>query len=477
MYSTRFQSELKKALDSLSIVKFGGSLIDYAGTNVPLIVQRISELKKKNGKGPVAVFSAPNGVTNKLQAIGEAKATDRPYDVDRIFSSYLELASRSIKKKDTLAEFNRHCNQYKSDFEDALSKVDKRFNDSLRARILTIGGETLTAILMSCVLNSEGLSSCTLDKENWPIVTDDDFDNATPDLELSTKNLPYLLNRIEERKIISVGGFMGVTHDGLETLLGRGGSDQTAVFLSLLLRDRYEIETILFKETPVQSADPSLVKEQELARVQVMTYNEAQKATISGMTIVQNAAVRIAKSHKLPIIVAPLANPTLRTMIQTEDSTPQAVKCVTGLKDCAIITMNNEKSRSLEDCLVFWEDYDGFLDLGSEVMDTGQVLRDFLILDAKFVRKNEERLRSFDKAMKIEYGLGTVTVVGDKMRDTPGVASIAINAIPRTNIKRGVLAPHTSQIILIVDEKDVAEAIKDMHAQLAKKGLVSDKRG
>ena len=236
-----------------------------------------------------------------------------------------------------------------------------------------------------------------------------------------------------------------------------------------MLRDHYNVKTILFKETPVQSADPKIVKDQELRRVTVMTYNEAQKATISGMTIVQNAAVRIAKTHKMTIMAAPLSDIGLGTLIQPQDPTPQAVKCVTGLMNCAIITMNDNRSRSLQDCLVLWEEYDAFLDLGAEVLDTGEVLRDFLVLDANFVRKNEERLRSFDKGMKVEYGLGIVTLIGDKMRDTPGVASIAINSIPRINIKRGVFA-HTSQIILIINEADVPTAIREIHRHLNKRG-------
>jgi len=67
-----------------------------------------------------------------------------------------------------------------------------------------------------------------------------------------------------------------------------------------------------------------------------------------------------------------------------------------------------------------------------------------------------------------------VTLVGDKMRDTPGVASIAINAIPKTNIRRGVLAPHTSQIMLVVNEDDVSNAIRDIHSELTKHGFVSE---
>jgi aspartate kinase len=456
-------------LKTLTIIKFGGGLIDFAGTNIPLIVERITELKKANDLGPLAVFSAPKGVTDRLQTIGEASALGRDYDLDFIFSSYSNLASH-IVKTNLLEEFESLLDRYRNDIEETLSKVDRRFNGPIRARVLTSGGELPTATLMSYALNSIGLQSCSLDKTAWPIITDDNFENATPDFEMSRKKLSGLIHYIEEKRVISVGGFMGMTHDGLETLLGRGGSDQTAVFLSILLRDHYEIETILFKETPVRSADPEIVRDQPLRRVSSMTYNEAQKATISGMTIVQNAAVRIAQLHKLPVTVAPLSDLRLGTLIQTEDPTPQAVKCVTGLTNCAIITMSNERSRSLQDCLVLWEDYDAFLDLGAEVMDTGQVLRDFLVLDANFVRKNEERLRSFDKEMKVEYGLGVVTLVGDKMRDTPGIASIAISSIPRINIKRGIFAPHTSQIILVVKEADIFDAIREIHRQLDSKG-------
>jgi len=456
-------------LKTLTIIKFGGGLIDFAGTNIPLVVERITELKKANGLGPLAVFSAPKGVTDRLQSIGEARALGREYDLASIFSSYSNLASHIVQPS-LLKEFQSMLGKYRNDVEETLSKVDRRFDGSIRARALTTGGELPTATLMSYALNSRGLQSCFLDKTAWPIITDDNFENATPDFEMSHKKLSSLIHHIEEKSIVSVGGFMGVTHDGLETLLGRGGSDQTAVFLSVLLRDHYDVETILFKETPVRSADPEIVKDQQLRRVSSMTYNEAQKATISGMNIVQNAAVRIAQSHKLPVTVAPLSDLRLGTLIQAEDQKPQAVKCVTGLTNCAIITMNNERSRSLQDCLVLWEDYDAFLDLGAEVMDTGQVLRDFLVLDANFVRKNEERLRSFDKEMKVEYGLGVVTLVGDKMRDTPGVASIAISSIPGINIKRGIFAPHTSQIIIVVSEADVSDAIREIHRQLDIKG-------
>ncbi|MBS7622577.1 aspartate kinase [Candidatus Bathyarchaeota archaeon] len=317
-------------------------------------------------------------------------------------------------------------------------------------------------------MRSHGLESCHLEKRSWPIVTDDNFENAGLEIELSRKRLPEITTHLEEGKIISAAGFLGVTYDGLETILGRGGSDQTAVFLSYLLRERYDVETILMKETPVQSADPAVVKDQTLHNIPFMTYNEASKATVSGMTIVQNAAVRLAMAHRLPVKVVPLHSPEAGTIIQAEDPTSIIVKCVTGLTNCAIITMNSERSRSLEDCLRLWEGYDSFLDLGTEVMETGQVIRDFLILSADFVRRHESQLRSFDKDMVIEYGVGIVTLIGDKMKDSAGTASIAVGSIPDINIKRGVFAPHTSQIILVLEEEDVEKAIRRIHMQLGR---------
>ncbi len=460
-----------KSFKNLAVMKFGGSLIDSSGTNISLIVKRIAELKEAKDLGPLAVFSAPKGVTDKLQTIGEAKALGRSYELDSIFDSYLGLASRYVNKS-LIEKLEDELDRHKLDLEETLLKVDKRFDGSSRAKVLTSGGELPTATIMSYILSSQGLESTHLEKKEWPIVTDDNFENATPDFESSRGRLSQLLSLLKDGRVVSIAGFLGMTYDSLETLLGRGGSDQSAVFLSCVLRDHFEVETILLKETPVQSADPAIVKDQTLKRIQVMTYNEASKATVSGMTIIQNAAVRLARSQKLPIKVAPLDDLKLGTMIQTEDPSPQIVKCVTGLENCAIITMSSEKSRSLEDCLRLWEGYDSFLDLGTEVMETGQIIRDFLIFDADYVRRREEQLKSLDKEMRVEYGLGIVTLIGDKMRTSPGVASTAIGSIPDINIKRGVFAPHTSQIILVVDGGDVPETVRRIHSQMNERNLI-----
>jgi aspartokinase len=113
--------------------------------------------------------------------------------------------------------------------------------------------------------------------------------------------------------------------------------------------------------------------------------------------------------------------------------------------------------------LRIWERRNDFMDLGAEILETGESVRDFLFLDSDFLRKNEEKLKGFDEKLKIEYGLGVVTLVGDRMKSSPGVASIAVSAIKGINIKRGIFAPHTSQIIIVVEEKNVNPAMAAIH--------------
>jgi aspartate kinase len=446
----------------LPVAKFGGSLIDVEGKSVPKILKRIKELQTRDNMGPVVVFSAPMGCTDELIRIGEAYAQGTHVSTDPIFQIYKHIAKLHVKGKLLnlcLAELNRH----QKCLHETLASVNKRFGGNVKAKVLTTGGELATATLMNYIIQSHGLPSCTLSVEEWPIVTDDNFEDAAPIYEASKKRLHPIVASLEEGKVISMAGFLGVTADGLETVLGRGGSDLTAVITSCLLNTKYHTETLLYKDVPIQSADPKVVKGQKTEHVKALTYNEAHKASMMGMKIVQSPAIAMARYFNQPLFVVPIDEPEEFSIIKAELSGGEVVKCLTGKAGCAILTMNDEKSHSLEDSLRVWERRNDFMDLGAETLETGESIRDFLFLDSDFLRKNEEKLKGFDENLKVEYGLGVVTLIGDRMRDSPGVASAAIGAIAGINIKRALFAPHTSQIIIVVEEKNVNATMAAIH--------------
>ncbi len=402
------------------------------------------------------------GCTDTLIHIGESYAQSTPLSIEPLFEIYDRLAKAHVKGELLNQALEKLAN-YKELTQVALDSVNKRFSGNIKARLLTLGGELSMSTLANYILRSNGLDSCTLALEEWPIVTDDNFEDAAPNYEMSQKRIHALIEPLEEDKVISLAGFLGITADELETILGRGGSDLTAVFISCLLKNIYHTETLLYKDVPVQSADPKVVRGQKTEHVKALTYNEAHKASMMGMKIVQSPAIAMARRFTQPLLVVPIDEPESYSAIRSETSDGEVVKCLTGKKGCAILTMNDEKSHSLEDSLRIWERRNDFMDLGAEPLETGERLRDFLFLDSDFLMKNEEKLKGFDENMKIEYGLGVVTLIGDRMKDSPGVASLAIGAISGINIKRGIFAPHTSQIILVVEEKNVNPTVAAIH--------------
>jgi aspartate kinase len=448
------------------VAKFGGSLLSGDGEKIPAILDSIKALREQDGLGPVVVFSAPNGFTDELIRIGESYTHSRPIPIDYIFNTYERMAEAYVEGK-YLKQVIRELQEYRQQMDEAVSLINKRFRGTVKARVLTNGGELPTSVLMEYIMKSSGLDSCHVPKKQWPIITDDNFENATPDYELSKNKINHLVQSLEAGNVVVQAGFLGITSDGLETVLGRGGSDLTAVFVSCLLKARYDVETVLFKEVSVQSADPSIVTDQKTEHLESLSYNEAHKASKMGMKIVQGEAISMAKEFRQSIKVTPISRPEEYTMIQAESDGDQTVKCVTGKSGCAILTMDDQNSRSLEDALRIWENRNDFLDLGIETLETGKRIRDFLFLDSEFLRKNEERLRGFDEDLTIEDGVGVVTLIGDRMKYSSGVASIAIGAIPEINIKRGIFAPHTSQIILVVDESNIGATVAAIHAKRA----------
>ena len=450
----------------LSVAKFGGSLLDGEGKGLPKIINRVKELKARDTLGPIAVFSAPMGCTDELIRIGESYAQSTQVPIDSVFEIYERLATLYVKGK-VLEQALAELANYKTQTQEALVSVNKRFSGNVKAKILTLGGELAMSALADYILKSNGVDSCRIPVQNWPIVTDDNFEEAAPNYELSKKRVNTLIDPLEDGKIVSLAGFLGVTADGLETVLGRGGSDLTAVFTSCLLKGRYQTETLLFKDVPVQSADPKVVKGQRTYHVAALTYNEAHKASMMGMKILQNPAIAMARRFLQPLLIVPVDQPEKYSVIQSGTSGEEVVKCLTGKAGAAILSMNDEKSRSMEDSLRIWEKRNDFMDLGAETLETGERIRDFLFLDSDFLRKNEEKMKGFDENLKIEYGLGVVTLIGDRMKDSAGVASTAIGAISGINIKRGIFAPHTSQIIIVVEEKNVNATVAAIHLKKA----------
>ena len=194
----------------LSVAKFGGGLLDPEGKNILAILERIRELKNRDDLGPIVVFSAPTGYTDELLRIGEFYTQSRPASVDSIFNTYERIA-KIYAKGTYLKQLLSELMEYRKQTDEALALINKRFHGNAKAKVLTSGGELPTSVLMEYIMKANGLNSCHIPKEHWPVVTDDNFENAAPLYEASKKRISRLIESLEEGKIVSLAGFLGVS--------------------------------------------------------------------------------------------------------------------------------------------------------------------------------------------------------------------------------------------------------------------------
>jgi len=95
-------------------------------------------------------------------------------------------------------------------------------------------GERTSVRIFAAALRNNGVASCYFDPmdDKWPIITDESFQNANPNVGECTKNIrDQVLPLVEGGVVPVIAGFVGKTVEGKVTTLGRGGSDTTAFLL------------------------------------------------------------------------------------------------------------------------------------------------------------------------------------------------------------------------------------------------------
>jgi len=250
-------------MGSVVIAKFGGSTIGVDGISIPVIIQRISSISK-NAK-VIAVFSAPltvvegkrTSLTDVVLELGNRVKEGRTSDLiilEKTYEKILELVS---------SEFQDEC---KKIIDDCLDKVrielekameKKEFSDEIRSKTLAYSGEILMSYIMEYILQSQGIRSKAVRLENWPIITDNNIEYTNFVLSESNKKIEHLEKLLEQNQVITIGGFIGRTTDGIITTYERGGSDRTAADLGILLHNNFDVK-IDFEKGDFVEPDVSL---------------------------------------------------------------------------------------------------------------------------------------------------------------------------------------------------------------------------
>ncbi|MBA4462902.1 MAG: aspartate kinase, partial [Nitrosopumilaceae archaeon] len=371
----------------------------------------------------------------------------------------------------------------KSCLENAQNALDvardkREFADETRSKALAFTGEILMSHVMNFILKSNGMACDTVNYENWPIITDNNIESTNFLASESRSRLDYTAKLVEENDIVTIGGFIGKTVDGITTTFERGGSDRTAADLGILFHKIYDTKIDFEKDSAVVSADPKIV-EKDLTDVNQLSYNEARLAGMFGMKILDPIAIKeiLENGVEVPIIITNMKDPSKVTTIKRVPDKKEGhpIKIVTGKKNCAIFRIETSSIQKLLTSLEKDKRYSEFIILSPFTKDGTEFSR-MLFLDADYVKRNEKYFLAFDPLATITYNRGVITLIGDEMWRVQQVASRTSSRIGEAglNILNMDAQEETSRIIIVVEDSDdnISKAISAIHDEKSKINFV-----
>jgi len=467
-------------MTNLIIAKFGGSAIGPDGVFIPQIIERINNLKKDSKI--IAVFSAPltihdgkkRSLTDIILEQGKNAENGIKPSLDIVKEAYRQILQmvNEDNRKQCEEVIDVHLQKAQKALDDAFE--NKEFVNETRSRALAFSGEILMSHVMNHILRSNQIKTNAIEFDDWPIITDRNIE-STNFLVLESKNkMERISELVENNEVVTIGGFIGKTVDGVTTTYERGGSDRTAADLGILFYKKYETSIDFEKDSSVVSADPKIVKS-GLREVIQLSYNEARLAGMFGMKILDPITIKEIVEHgvDIPIKITNIKNPEKITIIKREldNHKGHPIKIVTGKENCAIFRIETDSIQKLLISLEKDKRYSEFIILSPFTKD-GVELSRILFLDGDYVKRNEKYLLGFDSLATITYNRGVITLIGDEMWRVQQVASRTSAKIGESglNILNMDAQEETSRIIIVVEDTEgsIGKAIRAVHEEISK---------
>ena len=448
-------------------MKFGGTSIGTAPA-MKRAMQIVGREKEKNI--PLVVLSACSGITNRLIQIAEAAGDSRLDEAMRLSAEvrdhHLELAEELINDPSLRKSLKEKVDVYIGELDMLIKGVD--IVGELTARSFDTFcsfGELLSTTIFSEAMREAGHDTVWQDIREV-MITDDNFSAARPFEELCEKNVQNSLRPLLERgSIVVTQGFIGSTRDGKTTTLGRGGSDYTAALLGAWLpSDEIQIWTDV---DGVMTCDPRIVP--DARSIRVMTFTEAAELSYLGAKVLHPDTIAPAVKQNIPVYVLNSLHPESKgTVITNNPETLEGmsygglVKSIAVKKGQCIINFRSNRMLGRHG---FMADIFGVFaraGVSVEMISTSEVSVSLTVSQSASLEQPVDELRKMGE-VEIEPDVATISVVGDNLRTSKGMAGRIFSAMKEVNIRMISQGASEINVGFVVEGEDVSRAVQHLH--------------
>ena len=459
----------------MKVLKFGGTSVGSVKSILSL--KRIVETEAR--KQPViVVVSALNGITDKLIATSQlAKNGDEHYreEFDAIVSRHHQMIDTIVtdpkKRIDLFNNVDQLFEQLRSIYYGVYLIHD--LSEKTQDAIISYGERLSSHIVAAIVKNGARMNARDF------IRTENKQGKHVLATELTHQLIreafdPLFHPRTPVTPVYVVPGFISRDRDTHETTnLGRGGSDYTAAIIAAALdADVLEIWTDV---DGFMTADPKVIK--SAYTINELSYVEAMELCNFGAKIIYPPTIYPVCIKNIPIKVKNTFNPehpgTLIKEKIDDDRKPikgiSSIKgttliTVTGLSMVGVIGVNRRIFTTLADrgisvFMVSQASSENSTSIGVRDEDAQAAVE---VLNQEFEKEIETGAMF---PMQVESGLATIAIVGENMKQTPGIAGKLFGTLGRSGISVIACAQGASEtnISFVVDGRFLRKSLNVLH--------------
>ncbi len=442
------------------VMKFGGTSVQDAKA-----IDRVASIvKERLPQRPVVVVSAMAKVTDQLLAMSRAAgAGDR--------KTALKLC-RALQERhyDTAGEllgtalFSQFHSELGGEFENleellrgiaAVGELTPRTNDHVAAY-----GEMLSSKIVAAAFTARNMPSAHVDSREC-IVTDGSHTKAAPLFAETDGRLQAKVQPLVEKGCVPVmGGFIGATKAGVTTTIGRGGSDYSAAIVGAGLNaERIEIWTDV---DGMMTTDPNLCP--DARRIRVISFEEAAELAYFGAKVLHPATVLPAVQKNIPVYILNSKNPSCEGTRITAIAPPSknSFKAIAVKKRITIIDIAAPRMLLAHGFLkMIFEAFDRHR-IPVDVVSTSEVSISLTVDSNESIPALAADLAKLAD-VKYEGRKAIVCVVGENLRNTPGIAARIFTEVRDTNIRMISQGASEINITFVIEEDAVPQVVKQLH--------------
>jgi aspartate kinase len=457
------------------VMKFGG--VSVADGDKLRKVGTIIRKFHREGHQLVIVTSAIQGVTDALVDVADHAGRGQKERVrefmETVQARHKKAAEGAIMDEVILSTTLKTIQERSEELRNILVGVAHIGELTPRSRDYVLSyGEKLSAPLLQGVLEDLGVRAKALTGGEAGIVTDNRFGEASPLMNVTTLQVRQALEPLLEDGIMPVvSGFIASTQDGVQTTLGRGGSDYTASIIGAAIKAD---EVWVWKEVDgLMTANPKLVKSAKM--IETISFAEAMELAHFGAEVIHPKALECAAKYQLSFRVKSIKSPDSKgSAIVSEVKVKHGdiVKAITNINDVSLITVSGASMvgtprLAAKVLQVLTDENINVLMISQSSSEESITLAIPKASGSKAQNALELSLLGSKQVREVstEDGLSIVAVVGAGMRGTPGVAArvFGIMAEHKVNIRAIAQGSSELNISFIIRKEDGKKAIEALH--------------